>query len=750
MPIYPGETCPICGENPNITNICEDCREIFCDDCMDVKAEEKLICAHCGSSEIYVDSRDTNYCKNCQSKDVKHTKDLIPICPNCDGTNVIKIKKKQKQLLDHYKEIINNSREFLKPLSDILDELRYIREILLELRETSPESDHYPNLESNLLVIFQLFNSAKHNLYENVNKFFQEIQRNINYIADIPITHPSNLPYIHEILLLFEKEHKKVKKFSRSSIENLINKIDEIKEKLNFMESIQTLFKKFMGKFQLEPDEQIVYGIECKLSSGENDEDNYSRKKGTILITSKRIHFLHEKGIFKKRNVLLFSVNLDDLQEVDIKGTLTKKVSLDFVNSMYQFKLSKENRNILIKWIKKARSFEATNYIDDNKFRKMRKFKLDLRMFKNELENAIYELVGYHGAKNTPQGDMTGRSNHLVNERMYKTSDFTMNSRPKYRHATAQKQKNQNRHSGKSGYNQSNSGYGQRNPPQHGSKKSFEDRNPSQFGYPHDQKTMKSPFTKGNSVENKQFQNGFQNENRFSSNSNYSGGNKNEFQPSRDQNKNQQFQNFKKQNRSAQYSNQNPHNNRMNRSNIDAMFRQFSKRTDQQGFEQSGNPQNPQSNGSFSRGFGNSFTRAHSQGGPANQGNPSYAEQSNQNHENNFEGGNFGQSNRFGQFGNNFGGFNRNNREPKSNYQKFQQRTNEEFQVKSEIQKLQQEEFALGKTIKMLEKRFDAGYMSNVEFIKSYREMQREKFNIKSKIGQLQQYLRDNFTFVNN
>ena len=115
---------------------------------------------------------------------------------------------------------------------------------------------------------------------------------------------------------------------------------------------------------KLEAEERIVFGLNCKLSSGANSEKGFSNKNGTILITNRRIYFYHEQGVFKKKTVELFAVKLADLQATQVKGKLKKKVSLQFLNSMYNFSLSKKKRAILVDWIERAQEFDIKNTLN--------------------------------------------------------------------------------------------------------------------------------------------------------------------------------------------------------------------------------------------------------------------------------------------------------------------------------------------------------------------------------------------------
>ncbi|MHA1475603.1 MAG: hypothetical protein ACTSQ5_10490, partial [Promethearchaeota archaeon] len=289
MPIYKNESCPICGKNPNLTYICEDCHEIFCEDCVDLNGEDNLVCVQCGDADIHSDKHGRPFCRKCGSHNMRNIKKLNPTCRICESENVVLIEEKQKQLIEEFKTIIKDTRAFIRPLEGMVERLTLYRHNLYQLRTEYPPCFHYSTLEDDAILNFKLFDKAKSTLYEHVNRFFQEIQHNINYIAEIQVTHPSNLPYISEILKHFERERKKVTNLSINNVEVIDKRISPDEEKVEFMGAMQGIFTSFIGKLQLERNEKVVFALKCKLSTGISKKKDYSNKNGTILITSKRL-----------------------------------------------------------------------------------------------------------------------------------------------------------------------------------------------------------------------------------------------------------------------------------------------------------------------------------------------------------------------------------------------------------------------------------------------------------------------------
>ncbi|UYP48242.1 hypothetical protein NEF87_004527 [Candidatus Lokiarchaeum ossiferum] len=630
MPMYPHEVCPQCGENPNITFICEDCHEIFCEDCVVIKTEELLVCMQCNSKNVSEDKHGHHFCRDCGSRDMRNLKNLIPTCRNCDSGNVIRIEDKQEQLLDDYKSIISNTRSFVNPFEKMVERLNHFKSNLFQLRQDFPQCHHYPNLEADSQLLFKMFEAAKTNLYDHVNRFFQDIQRNIHYINEIRVTHPSNFTFIMEILRQFERERMKVVDLANSGLHPLESRLEPIEEKIEFMQTIQAQFNPFLGKLKLEPAEKIVFGIKCKLSTGVTEDKDFNNKNGTILITSKRLYFFHEQGVFKKRNVLLISVQITDLQYAGVKGKINKKVSLEFLNSMYKFTLSKENRDELVEWISKAQDFESQLTQGDNNLKIFSKHKIHIKVFREELENAIYELIGFHGSRNHNSAVSTS---HAVNAKMYRTTNLpgpTKMTPPQIPHQ----------------YPSGTSSSSFQNPYLPNipdlKKKSYVNNNfdsfatpAGHFGYPHDRGSLNEYFAEPGVIS--------------------------------------------------------------------------PQRSIVQPVPRYGGYNNPSTNPPFH---------------PRNSSRNSYPTPP---------------TPRFGS-----------NLNSQTSLNQWSARGSEELEIKNEINQLRQEEFALNQTLKMLEQRYDGGYIQNVEFVKSYKELQRKYYMISNRITQLQQYLQENFSMNQN
>ena len=394
MDEYYEELCPFCERTIFLTYICQDCSAVFCGNCLKEKISEELVCSNCGNNQLERNKVGKFFCKVCNSENIISVKKTIYTCPNCGEPKVIKISEKFNEIKDYFKDIIIKTKKFTEPLSIIIKQLLELRERLVRLRLNKPKIYHFPEFESEFLQLIKLFNNLKEAANKKTIDFYDDINRNLEYYANLHSLPPKSIPILDGLNDNFKKNKDEIQQFLDESIKKIEPKISALTLKVNFMETIQIMFISYKEDLNLEENEKPVFGLRCKLDTGSNNENEYHSKNGVILLTNKRMYFIHEKGMIKRKSALLFSVLLEDLQTVQVEGAFTKKLSLEFVNSMYKFKISKENRDQLIDFIEKARIFDS-NKIDETSLEAIREIEISIKNYQDALEEAIYTIVSF-------------------------------------------------------------------------------------------------------------------------------------------------------------------------------------------------------------------------------------------------------------------------------------------------------------------------------------------------------------------
>ena len=359
----------------------------------------------------------------------------------------------------------------------------------------------------------------------------------------------------------------------------------------------------------------------------------------------------------------------------------------------------------MIKWIEAARDFQDKNIIDLSQISKLEKYKLSIKSFQDELENAIYELIGFHGTNlsNQSGNGLVQNAREMVNAQMYQKP---MVNQPQ---VNAHSQDQMPTSSGIS--------------------------NPLILPYP-GKNTANRPSNRP--VVSNEYA---ESNNRMSCN-NYIGvsptsktyitpaghyGYPHDRNPLQDNDPRQMAKPMfdaltgNSLSRSQSYIPSNP------QKYVSPHIPGLQDRNYLPDFEE---------DISLTEGYGDqSFVFA---GRSKNNPLPSHFQKTNFNHGQNYQ--NRGQLLGNEQLSNGRMG----------NLNRTGNSLNSEHGIRFEITRLQQEEFALSQTIKALEERYDAGYITSAEFMKSYREMQKEIYNTQSQIAQFQKYLDETYGLMNN
>ncbi|MHA1727485.1 MAG: hypothetical protein ACTSWY_01980 [Promethearchaeota archaeon] len=409
--------CQFCENSLILQYICEDCNAVFCADCLKESTTTELVCNNCGGANISKDKNDKFYCKECKSETIVSVQKTQGICPNCAGSNVMKITEKAQSIKEKFKKIIIETRNYLEPLSEKAEIISNRSHKLIGLREDIIKMYHFPELELKLLQLVKLFDNIKTSVEKKTVNFYEEINRNLKYFYNTDKMPPKTLPIVTAIADTLQKTSNENLEFIMESIARLEERLNSVNMKLNFMRVIKARFLKFSSLLKLSGDEKPVFGIECKLDYGENEPkvEEYSSKKGTILLTNKKLYFFHEKGFRKKKTVLLFTGLLVNLQSVHKEGMVYKKLALNFATGIYRFKLSKGKRSRLINFIAKARVFD-NNKVDVEALDALKRIKITIKPFRDSLEDAIYTIVNLNARiKDTiPQNVHSDQMEHDV------------------------------------------------------------------------------------------------------------------------------------------------------------------------------------------------------------------------------------------------------------------------------------------------------------------------------------------------
>lgn len=387
------QICPTCQRSISLTYYCESCRVSFCSDCIKEKTTEKIICSNCGSEELERNSKGILKCKSCFSQNISKVYKDIKTCPKCNSSKVMKVFEKKKEINYRFLSNIKNTRTFLAPFRGALDKLSLLRNKLKKARDPPVKCFHFPSLEAELITIYKIFTHVKSEAFENLKRIFNHIFLNKTYFVDIFSQPNDNIPIIEGILENLGYEQETLTTFIETNLKKIVDSLQEIENKLKFIEEIQNRFLKYCSMIEFSRNEKALYALKCKMTKGYNLKTEYSNKKGSLLISNFNIYFINEYGVVRRRTNLLFKISHDEFKRIKILGKIKKKLYMEFVYGQYHFAINSSKRNNVIDYIENARVFDENHIYDIESANSLISIKLNLKDLHDFIERNISYLI---------------------------------------------------------------------------------------------------------------------------------------------------------------------------------------------------------------------------------------------------------------------------------------------------------------------------------------------------------------------
>jgi hypothetical protein len=384
------QICRFCQRYVQLTYYCEECGTNCCSDCLHEKKVDFFLCQDCNSKNIDIlDSDKKKICKDCGHENVIKIHQPLKSCPKCGSHKIINIYEKKEDLEKEFLELIKNSRLFISPLREALEKLFILQKAIKKARDPPIRCYHFPKMESDLLALFKLFVYVQNTLFDKVNAHFHQIVLYKEYFFDIYAQPNSNITIIEGIFENLLRSYNSINDFISNNVKTFKDGIASFETNLNFIDKISLYFSTYKKLIKLADREKPVYAIYAKLANGLDTDDKYKKDRGILFITNLDLTFVHEYGIRKKKQALIFKAPVQDLIRIKEKGKVFKKLYIEFEYGKYEFTLPPNSLSRVIEYILLARTFDESTVFDSKSANNLQRVNIDL----NELENFIEECI---------------------------------------------------------------------------------------------------------------------------------------------------------------------------------------------------------------------------------------------------------------------------------------------------------------------------------------------------------------------
>ncbi len=380
--------CEYCDKMAPVSYYCETCHAVFCVECLQTPAHHEKVCGSCGSNVILRDGNGLEFCQVCKSQHVDQVYRSLKVCPSCHSPTAVKIEHKKLGLVQQFYNEVQESRQLLNPVNEMVNRFNNCRQKLILLRTQIPASKHFPSLEPELLKVGCLIEQVKLGVKERIQIFFQNVQRSREFFQE-QLMRPHDIPIVENTLLSVEAEEKDLTRYIERCFMKVNEDLETIKARLGFIEEIIERFRPHLHLIDLKRQERPVFAMECIVKGGQQLDQEIGKKTGLILLTNQKIYFIHAHGLRKKKNDVLFEAVISDLESAEVKGRIFKSLHLWFNTGHYTLALEKDDRLKLLQYIEVARTFDEKNKIDREKSQELNQMRLSGRDIRQVIEDQI-------------------------------------------------------------------------------------------------------------------------------------------------------------------------------------------------------------------------------------------------------------------------------------------------------------------------------------------------------------------------
>jgi hypothetical protein len=423
------KSCEICQDN-KATHLCEDCGASLCNDCMDLKSSKYYVCSECHHIIEHTPFGEKPVeCPECQSQNLSIGKRSVSICPRCHSVRVVLVEEKRRVLAQELRYAIMSIQYGHIRLKELSNKLESCKELLVSLRMAN--FLHYQWLEDRIENIQKEIPAIKKRIGSQAEIVAKQIAAETKGVIDYDTWSPEQFSFIEgiknrvtQIGLQYERNVDDTLKIAK-------NDLEEIAKHLDGLSYYRKYFNGFYEHAELSVNELPVCAFpEMKLVG--SDFLKHDRAQGILYITNKRLVFIAETGIVRKKEEIIFDFPLVYLKGIEEEGRLRKKLVLCMKHGNIKIDCSDQTKRVLPDYLEIANGFDKYIQTDLARVRRLEQSQCNISDVRLKIESLVYSLLSVNGRFHPYETPETLFQPRIHISDWAKTRPFTSNERSEY------------------------------------------------------------------------------------------------------------------------------------------------------------------------------------------------------------------------------------------------------------------------------------------------------------------------------
>jgi len=383
-------SCRAC-DTSHATHFCEDCGATLCSDCLETRTSQFTVCNECHHNlGVPIPGENFELCPACESDNLGKGRRVEEICPQCHSTKIISIEEKKRGLAQDLRQAIMNIHYGHTHLREFNNTLVSTKRLLVSLRMAN--FLHYNWLEDKIEEIQQELMALKNRVINQAEIVAKKIAAETKGLMDYTHWAASQFPFIEGITNRVTQMGNQYKVGVDESLRDVKRKLDDIKHHLEGLDYYRRKFAGFYDIADLSVNELPVCALPDIRVTG-SDFLKHDKATGTLYITNKRLVFIAEVGIVRKKKDIIFDFPLLYLNSIEEDGRIRKRLVLKLKQGELKIASSEQTQKVLPDYIEIARKFDRYMQTDLQRVRKLEQSNLNVSDVRMKIEGFVYSLL---------------------------------------------------------------------------------------------------------------------------------------------------------------------------------------------------------------------------------------------------------------------------------------------------------------------------------------------------------------------
>ncbi len=390
--------CRAC-KSKGATYLCEDCGALLCSNCLESKFSSSYVCKDCHSIlGTPLPGQRFEECSDCGSENLSVGRRIEEMCPECHSTRTILVDAKQRSIAQELRQAINSLQYGHTKLREFNNRLVGGKRLLVSLRMAN--FLHYRWLDDKIQSIQEELPAIKNRIGSQADMLARQIAAETKGLMNTTTWSTSQFPFIEGVT---NRVTQLVNQY-KHSVDEALNEVDltlnDIVSQLDGLNYYRSQFASFYEHAELSINELPVCALP-KIKVTGSDFLKHDKATGTLFITNRRLVFIAQRGVVRKKTEIIFDFPLLYLTSMEEDGRFRKRMVLKMKQGEVKISCSEQTKKVLPDYVEIAKKFDRYMQTDLQKVRKLEQASVNVSDVRLRIEDLIYSL-NTGGSKSRP------------------------------------------------------------------------------------------------------------------------------------------------------------------------------------------------------------------------------------------------------------------------------------------------------------------------------------------------------------